>query len=228
MIESRRAKTHNDGDLIEFTHAAIVLLGGACAVVYELPHLAFWSWRDWFLAPTSPTQTALFTLSALYFGYDMLSILLLRRGRRSLSRKHVAILVHHTILVLGLVAVCWYGQDGTVMLLGLLIGQSPNPTRLLSRVLGRMQRFPDREKWTWERYLEKLLAMKEADRARTLVAVHVFVFVGTRVMFAHYIAHTILPYAQLTATKVTALMHIIFSFLAMWEYLVGNSVTLLM
>lgn len=125
---------------ISLSHAALVLTVGTLVLCTELPTFALWrtpQLERWFkttAARTSIAQTLLFSISILYFSFDML--LTVWKWSRSKYPENLAIgnVLHHGVSMMGLSVSIVSGHDGTIALIGILICELSNPPRFLAQL----------------------------------------------------------------------------------------------
>jgi hypothetical protein len=166
----------------------------------------------WLEAPTSFGQSALFTFSALYFTLDLVSLYF--RARIS-SSKVQRVALHHILSIFGLLSCVWTGQDGPLVLVGLLLAEASSPPlHLLSLCRhasrSRFKLLPSATHASgWLRCLMRPLFSLALSMDLSLL--HVLAFLLTRLMLLQVVAHAVMPFALLMSTKVVATVLVLLS-----------------
>mmetsp|Transcript_18760 Transcript_18760/g.45987 ORF Transcript_18760/g.45987 Transcript_18760/m.45987 type:complete len:290 (-) Transcript_18760:235-1104(-) len=202
--------------------------------------------------PSSPFQTFLLMLSILYYSIDtvILVYLISKASLKAISKKYpegfpgswsrnragliliwtswstrrdIGFIVHHLTCLWGLVMSVLNKQDATLILIGLLIGETSNPPRIavtLSNLLGiepngnaghRAGSGNNRASATGRLFLP---FFKLSPRTKdTLSSWHHTMFIATRVLLARYVA-VISSHAKLWSTLGSAILLLILSFAA--------------
>lgn len=205
-------------DMVAFAHSMLVIIGGLLSIFIELPHLRFWAWGPWFLAPTSRSQALLFTISTIFYSFDLLVILF---TRSQMHKRDLGMVIHHMVTIVGLLGPLLTGRDGTLVIFGFILGECSNPARLCYQMCVRLGK---RES------VLPLPCLAPEKRPKTIEALRILycvLFALSRVICAHYVAHAVLPLASLFLTKAVAIALVIFSAICIWDYAISDSASLI-
>jgi len=175
-----------------------VLAVGSMVILSEVPTYQFWRWTDWLNQPNTVAQQYFHIFLCISSIVDALIILLRSRCRQ--VRMSTSLLVHHSVLIIGLIHSIIYGADGALILLGCLIAECANPIRHLVKLFN-----------LWHPYGE--------DGSLTVVFLP---FLFTRMFLVQYTARAIVPLAKLSFTKGCSFVLLLCSALSMWRFIVHN------
>ncbi len=205
-------------DLVSIGHSIFVLLFGTLSFFYELSRLSApgMPWDLLFNAPSSRLQTIVLTLSTLYFLWDILVILF---TRPYLNRREIGLVVHHVISVTSLLGPLHTLQDGAVVLGSLIIGEMANPPRFVSQICHRSKSKPCPLWWRFIPCLEDERREKTAEWLRVL---HIVLFLASRLIASHYVAHVVLPIAVLPVTRLCAILMLAISVVGVGDYITSQ------
>jgi len=118
-------------DLLSLCHSIFAVLVGALVFLWDVPTLRFWEWDNIWQEPTTIKQSWVFCLGSIYFLCDIFFL----SQRRRLGKHEWGLILHHVVCTMGLLAPVWFGRDGTLVLVGYVLGEIPNPARLVSIVI---------------------------------------------------------------------------------------------
>jgi len=118
------------------------------------------------------------------------------RSRKRSVKMSKSLLIHHCVVIIALVNSIIYKSDGSLIILGSIIGEVANPIR----------------------HLVKLFNQGE-DGCLILVFLPFFF---TRLFLVQYTAHAIVPFSKLFFTKISAFVLLLCSALSMWRFIVHN------
>lgn len=184
-------------DVISLVHSMFAIVVGLSVFLYDLPSFKFWLWDHW-KDTTTNKQCTLFMLAAFYFVCD--TFLLCQR--KFLTRHEVGLICHHVCCLCGLLFPVWSGRDGALVLAGYILGEIPNPPRLLS-ILADHPEF--RTSWIVKWQL-------------SLVTLHYALFVSTRVLCVDFLVKVAWQHSFSWITLAAAFSLILFSVAALFEY----------
>ena len=178
---------------------------------------------------TSYWQSAALLVSVAYYVYD--SIDMLQHEPAPLLPPSVCYLLHHAICVGGLLTPVVCGVDGSLVLLGLLIGELSNPPRLyaqlVARQLARHHKPPSVTRLSSQTlpHPSQLRGPAEVQLwvlHSTLSSVHFMLFVATRVLGVWYYAAVLWPCSASVWTAVWAGAMCVFSVCTVLVYVLWS------
>jgi len=208
--------------LIALFSSVAFIGGGLGLLVVEAPTLKFWQWSLHFLhQPTTGAQCALFVTMAAAYTFDTVAVSVRQlHSVQTVSRRrsfHSLTLVllqytHHSLAVTGLLWSVWTRCDGSLILIGSVIGELPNPPRHAARLQSLQQATPN------------TVHANANGNGSTLPSCGMMLILATifitRMLLLHYTAHAIVPYAKLATTKICAIGLLGTSALSIWRYMI--------
>jgi len=129
-------------------------------------------------------------------------------------------LLHHVVCITGLIGPVLTGQDGTIILFGMLVGECSNPPRALYSIWARLGGTGNSK-----HSLFRFSCEDPSKRVKTAESLRLFYFVlfaMSRIFAAHYVAHVVLPFASLIMTKLAGIFLVIFSAICIWDYAITS------
>jgi len=169
----------------------------------------------WLSSPTTSGQAFLFLLSASYFFCD---ILLLHLRHRLSTSKGQRLFAHHLLSVTGLVGCVCTGRDGPLVLVALLLAELSNPPMHLLTLARYISKSANSSTSVGQSSLVSDWLRRCVGRSVLVVCahmdldlLHVLVFLFTRLMCLQFTAHAVMPFAQLTSTKLCSVSLLLLS-----------------
>lgn len=186
-------------NLISLCHSVFAVVVGIIVFICDVPTLRFWEWDSIWQESTTTKQSFVFCTASIYFLCDI--FFLCQHPR---LRKHEwGLILHHLVCAMGLLVPVLSNRDGTLVLVGYVIGEIPNPARLLS-ILVDNPKFQGHWLVKWQ---------------ISLVTLHYALFVSSRVLCMDFLVKVVYYEAQSPLTVLCAVLLLVFSVAVLFEYL---------